>query len=160
MIFMIPMPGFIVEPITSVMKAGASIGAENLLLLLDYPVARTGVILQVGQYQLLVADACAGMRTLMMLEALGILYLNVLRHSSFVRNVGLALLIVPISFSANVIRVFILALVTYHLGDDAGQGFLHGFAGMVLFLVALSLMLGADGLLRWIGAPRGAGAPA
>ena len=94
-------------------------------------------MLQIGQYQLLVADACAGLQTLLTLEALGLFYLNVVRHTSAVRNVALALLIVPISFSANVIRVIALTLVTYYFGDAAGQGFLHGFAGMVLFLTAL-----------------------
>ena len=86
-----------------------------------------------------------------MLEALGILYLNVVRYSSALRNVTLALLIVPISFTANVIRVCVLALITYYWGDEAGQGFLHGFAGMVLFITALGLTISADTLLRRIG---------
>lgn len=60
------------------------------------------------------------------------------------RNVALALLIVPISFVANIVRVCILVLVTYHFGDEAGQGFVHGFAGMVLFIVALTLILLVD----------------
>ena len=55
----------------------------------------------------------------------------------------------PISFTANVIRVIVLTLVTYHYGDAAGQGFLHGFAGMVLFISALILILGVDGLLQY-----------
>lgn len=54
----------------------------------------------------------------------------------------------PISFTANVIRVIVLTLVTYHLGDEAGQGFLHDFAGMVLFLSALLLIVSVDSLLR------------
>ena len=45
----------------------------------------------------------------------------------------LAILIIPMSFIANIIRVMILVLVTYHFGDEAGQGFVHGAAGMVLF---------------------------
>jgi exosortase/archaeosortase family protein len=98
---------------------------------------------------LLVADACAGLQTLLTLEALGLFYLNVVRHTSPVRNVALALLIIPISFSANVIRVVTLTLVTYYFGDAAGQGFLHGFAGMVLFLTALVLILGVDSALQW-----------
>ena len=151
MIFMIPLPGFVVEPISQVMKMTVSSAAEFILFNLGYPIARTGVILQMGQYQLLVADACAGMRTLFMLEALGILYLNVVRYSSALRNVTLALLIVPISFTANVIRVCVLALITYYWGDEAGQGFLHGFAGMVLFITALGLTISADTLLRRIG---------
>jgi len=43
--------------------------------------------------------------------------------------------------------VIILVLVTYYLGDEAGQGFIHGFAGMVLFSVALVLTYGLDRLL-------------
>jgi exosortase B len=148
MVFMVPLPGFLLDPIGGLMKSGVSQAAAWLLHLLGYPIARTGVILQMGQYQLLVADACAGMRTLLMLEAFGILYLNVVRHSSLLRNVGLALLIVPISFTANVIRVVVLALITYYWGDEAGQGFLHGFAGIVLFASALALIVMADGLLR------------
>lgn len=154
MIFMVPLPGFIVDPVGQAMKTIVSIAAEFLLHAAGYPIARSGVILQLGQYQLLVADACAGMRTLFMLEALGILYLNLVRHSSFLRNVMLAILIVPISFAANIIRVIVLALITFHWGDEAGQGFLHGFAGMVLFLSALALTIFFDGLLRKVSPSR------
>jgi len=97
-----------------------------------------------------VADACAGMRTLFMLEAMGIFYLNVARYSSLLRNVTLGLLIVPISFTANMLRVIFLALLTYHFGDEVGQGYLHGFAGIVLFVIALILIISLDGLLRLI----------
>jgi exosortase/archaeosortase family protein len=54
---------------------------------------------------------------------------------------------VPVSFAANVVRVMILVLVTYHFGDAAGQGFIHQFAGLVLFAVALAMMAGVDALL-------------
>ena len=60
---------------------------------------------------------------------------------------ALAVLLIPIAFVANIVRVMILVLVTYHLGDEAGQGFVHGFAGMVLFMVALALMLLTDRLI-------------
>ncbi|MEC5163523.1 MULTISPECIES: exosortase B [unclassified Janthinobacterium] len=150
MLFMIPLPGPLVAAVTLPMKQAVSYVAEHLLFLFDYPVARSGVTLQIGQYQLLVADACAGLQTLLTLEALGLFYLNVVRHTSAFRNIALALLIVPISFTANVIRVCVLTLVTYYLGDAAGQGFLHGFAGMVLFLSALTLILGVDTLLQFI----------
>lgn len=148
MLFMIPLPSSVVDALTQPMKTAVSYAAEQILYAVGYPIARTGVTLQIGPYQLLVADACAGLHTLFTLEALGLLYLNVVRYSSAFRNVALAILIVPISFSANVIRVMVLTLVTYHLGDEAGQGFLHGFAGMVLFMTALMLIIGVDSLLR------------
>jgi exosortase B len=159
MLFMIPLPGGIVDALTMPMKMAVSYVAENILFWAGYPIARTGVILQIGQYKLLVADACAGLHTLFTLEALGLLYLNIIRHDALFRNVMLAILIVPISFAANVIRVMVLTLITYHFGDEAGQGFLHGFAGMVLFLSALLLIIGVDSLLQLGIKLRGHSAP-
>ncbi len=150
MLFMVPLPGGVVDLLTLPMKTAVSYVAEHVLYGLGYPISRTGVTLQVGQYALLVADACAGLHTLLTLEALGLLYLNLIRRDSVLRNVSLALLIVPISFASNVIRVVVLCMVTFHLGDAAGQGFLHWFAGMVLFLSALSLIMLADSLLHAI----------
>ena len=149
MMFMVPLPGPVVDAVTMPMKMAVSYVAELVLFNVGYPIARSGVILQVGQYKLLVADACAGLHTLFTLEALGLLYLNLVQRDSLVRNISLAILIVPISFIANVIRVMTLTLITYHFGDAAGQGFLHGFAGMVLFLSALLLIIGVDSLLHF-----------
>ncbi|MYM98014.1 exosortase B [Duganella vulcania] len=160
MLFMVPLPGPLVSQLTMPMKMAVSYATEHLLFMAGFPIARNGVILQIGQYQLLVADACAGLQTLLTLEALGLFYLNVVRHTSPFRNISLALLIVPISFSANVIRVMALTLITYFFGDAAGQGFLHGFAGMVLFITALVLILSLDTMLQWIVRKRAAAAAA
>lgn len=157
MLFMIPMPASVVDVLTLPMKIGVSAATEHLLYWAGYPIARSGVILTIGQYQLLVADACAGLNSLFTLEALGLLYMNLVRHPSLLRNVVLASLIVPISFTANTIRIVFLSLITYHLGDAAGQGFLHSFSGLVLFLSALMLIIGVDSALSWWAARRGAG---
>jgi exosortase B len=150
LLFMMPLPGPLVAAVTTPLKAAVSYVAENLMYLLGYPVARSGVVLHVGQYQLLVADACAGLNSMFTLEALGLLYMNLMGYTSAARNVTLAILIIPIAFVANVIRVMILVLVTYHFGDEAGQGFVHGFAGMVLFMAGLVLMLATDKLLGFV----------
>lgn len=150
LIFMVPLPGSFIDAVTLPMKMAVSYVADDVLFWLGYPIARVGVMLQVGQYQLLVADACAGMHTLISLEALGLLYLNLVKHDSLFRNITLAILIVPISFIANVIRVIILILITYYFGDEAGQGFVHGFAGMVLFIVALMLIMSVDSSLQYL----------
>ena len=148
LLFMVPLPGSVLVTVTGPLKAAVSAVAAELLHALGYPVSRAGVILTVGPYQLLVADACAGLNSMFTLEALGLLYLNLVNSTSTARNVTLAILIIPISFTANIVRVMILVLVTYHFGDEAGQGCVHRFAGMVLFLVGLCLMLSTDKLLR------------
>lgn len=146
LVFMLPLP---LDAITLPMKMAVSYVTETILFWFDYPIARSGVILQIGQYQLLVADACAGMHTLISLEALGLLYLNLVKHDSAIRNIVLAILIVPISFTANVIRVITLTLITYYFGNEAGQGFIHGFAGMLLFIVALVIIISVDSLIQY-----------
>jgi exosortase B len=156
LIFMIPLPGPLVVTLTTPLKSAVSTVAEWLLYHAGYPIARAGVILSIGPYQLLVADACAGLNSMFTLEALGLLYMNLMGHTSKARNVALAVLIIPIAFVANVVRVIILVLVTFHFGDAAGQGFVHDFAGMVLFIVGLVLMLTVDRVIgRFLPAKSG-----
>jgi len=147
MCFMVPLPEALVAAVTAPLKTAVSVVASSILYGLGYPIGRSGVMLTIGQYQLMVADACAGLNSMFTLEALGMLYMNLMRYKSMTRNVLLALALIPTAFCANVTRVIILVLVTYYFGDAAGQGFVHGFAGMVLFLVALMLMLVYDRLL-------------
>ena len=116
MLFMVPLPGAVVDTVTMPMKMAVSYMAEQILFWAGYPIGRSGVVLQIGQYMLLVADACAGLHTLLTLEALGLLYLSVVRRDSLFRNVSLAILIVPISFTANVSRALALSRFTHHWG--------------------------------------------
>lgn len=147
-LFVVPLPASVVDAVTQPMKIAVSYVAEQILYSLNYPVARDGVIINIGSYQLLVADACAGLNSLFTLEALGLLYMNVMRHESLFRNILLAIFIVPISFLANITRVILLALITYYWGDIAGQGFLHEFSGILLFITALLIIIGVDAILR------------
>lgn len=149
LLFMVPLPEVLVTALTTPLKSAVSAVASSLLYNTGYPVGRAGVILTIGPYQLLVADACAGLNSMFTLEALGLLYMKLMNYTSAGRNVTLALLLVPISFVANIVRVMILVLVTYYFGDAAGQGFIHGFAGMVLFMVALAIMLVVDKVLNF-----------
>lgn len=147
LLFTVPLPGVFVQAITVPLKIAVSTVAEFVLYHTGYPIARTGVILSIGQYQLLVADACSGLASIFTLEALGLLYMKLMNYTSALRNTFLAIAVIPIAFIANVARVVILVLVTYYLGDEVGQGFMHGFAGMVLFLLGLGMLLGLDGLI-------------
>ena len=148
LIFMVPLPNSLVDAITGPLKQWISDIVETLLYAAGYPIARTGVILQIGQYQLLVADACSGLHSMFSLTALGTLFMYITARKSRLHNALMLASILPIAFVANIVRVIILVLVTYHLGDEAGQGFLHGTAGMVLMLVALGIFFALDSLLK------------
>lgn len=150
LLFMIPLPGFFVDAVTGPLKQYISVIAEQVLYAAGYPIARSGVVLTVGQYQLLVADACSGLHSMFSLSAMGLLYLYLMEHTSRARNLIIMAAIIPIAFVANVVRVMVLILVTYHLGDEAGQGFLHGFAGIMLFIIGLLFLFLLDGILGFI----------
>lgn len=111
-------------------------------------------MITIGQYQLLVADACSGLHSMFSLAALGTLFMYIMKRESRAHNAIMLLAILPIAFISNIIRVIVLVLVTYHLGDEAGQGFLHGAAGMVLMLAALMFFFVLDGVLAWVFRPR------
>ena len=147
-IFMIPLPGILVDAVTGPLKQWISVIVVELLYRVGYPISRTGVILTIGQYQMLVADACSGLHSMYSLSALGTLFMYIMGRRSKVHNLIMLASILPIAFVANIVRVIALVLITYHFGDEAGQGFLHGAAGIVLMLVALTCFFALDTLLE------------
>jgi exosortase B len=148
LIFLVPLPGFVIASITGPLKSMVSQMVESVLYELGYPIARSGVMLSIGQYQLLVTDACSGLNSLYTLAALGLLYLYLTASGNIARTVCLLASILPIALAANFVRVLILTLITFHLGDEVAQSFLHEFAGMTLFAIALLLLLGLDAVLH------------
>jgi exosortase B len=145
--FLVPLPDFMLEAMTGPLKNKVSFATEFILHGVGYPISRNGVVLSIGQYQLLVADACSGLNSIFSLSAMGLLYLYLMQYRSRLRNLLLVLSLVPIAVLSNLVRVLFLVLLTYHAGDEAGQGFLHGFAGMFLFIVALMMLFAFDRLL-------------
>ena len=160
-VFMIPLPSMLVDAITGSLKGVIANIVESLLYTVGYPIARSGVILSIGQYQLQVADACSGLHSMFSLSALGTLFMYMMGRKRKLHHAIMLASILPVAFAANVIRVVTLVLITYYLGDEAGQGFLHGAAGMVLMIVALLFFFLLDRVLdRLIPLKRVAPAPA
>ena len=155
-VFMVPLPGTFTDALTGPLKQLISEIAEQVLYSAGYPIARNGVTLTIGQYQLLVADACSGLNTMFSLSALGMLFIYVMARASWLHNSIMLASILPIAFIANVIRVLVLILITFHFGDEAGQGYLHGSAGIVLLMVSLLALLGLDSILARVIKPRAA----
>jgi exosortase len=152
--FAIPLPASLIDLITSPLKTEISSVVTSILGAAGYPIARSGVIISIGQYQLLVADACSGMNSMLSLFALGTLFMYLMRRPSLMHNFWMFVAIAPIAFVANIARVIALVLVTFYLGDEAGQGFMHGAAGVLVLLVALGMLFGLDAALRRVVTPR------
>ncbi len=148
--FLIIPPGSLIVDLTQPLKIWISMSATELLHSFGYPVAHTGAIIQVGQYQLLVATACAGLMSIISLTAIGLLYVHLNWNSNLRRAAILMLAIVPIAVFANLVRVIILILLTYYSGSSVAQGFMHEAAGLITFAVSLGGMFAADSLLSFV----------
>jgi len=146
-IFLFPPPDSVVAAITQPLKLGISRWAVELLDMFGMPIARRGVTIQVDQYDILVAAACAGLNSIISLSAIGLFYIYMRHNANWRYALLLILVIVPVAVLANFVRVVLLILITYFMGDAYAQGFLHGFAGMVMFAVALLGIFGVDQLL-------------
>lgn len=159
LVFLIPLPGLLIDALTGPLKQYVSIIVNEMLYLAGYPIARTGVVLTIGPYQLLIADACSGLNSMYALTALGFLYAYLKQNVSKLHIALLLLSILPIAFATNIARVTVLSLLTYYFGDAAGQGFSHDFAAAAEFVIALVLLFTVDALLSRIlprAASRGA----
>lgn len=142
-----PPPDSMVAAVTQPIKIVISDTAVNLLSWAGYPIASSGVTIQIAQYELLVAAACAGLNSIISLTAICLFYVYI-RHNANYRYAALLLFaIIPAAVFANFMRVLILILVTYHYGDAAAQGFIHNFAGITLFALSLAAIFSLDFLL-------------
>lgn len=144
LLFAFPPPDTVVAIITQPLKIGISKAAIEMLYALGYPIAGAGVTIQIGQYQLLVAAACSGLNSLISLSAISLFYVYVRHQMDWQYAAFLILAIVPVAIFANLVRVLILILLTYHAGEAAAQGFLHNFAGMTMFITALLTIFAID----------------
>jgi exosortase len=145
--FSAPPPGWMLDAGTVPLKAFVSDLATQVLYSLGYPIAQNGVMIMIGNYQLLVKDACAGMNSIFALSAIGIFYVYVISNGTRIHNLILLLSILPITIAANFVRVLALVLIAYYGGVDAVEGVFHEVTGIGLFIVAVVLLLLVDACL-------------
>jgi len=145
-IFRFPPPDSLVATLTQPLKINISRAAVALLNACGMTIARKGVIIQVDQYDILVAAACAGLNSIISLSAIGLFYIYVRHNANWRYALFLMLAILPVAVLANFVRVLLLILITDFLGDSWAQGPFHGLAGMVMFAVALLSIFGIDRL--------------
>ena len=145
-LFIFPPPDTVVALLTQPIKIAISRAAIDLLHAAGYPIAGSGVTIVIGQYQLLIAAACAGLNSLISLSAIGLFYVYVRHNANWRYALLLMFAIVPVAILANAVRVLGLILITYHLGDQAAQGFLHSFSGITMFLISMLGIFAVDAL--------------
>ena len=148
LLFMLPMPETITLPLTHVLKLKLSVVAVALLSKLGFAVGNGGVVIFVDQYELLVESACSGLNSLIGLSAIGVFYAYV-HYQGRLRDCWPLLLgIIPIAIIANFVRVIVMVLAMHYGGDRFVKLYVHGAAGVLLFLIAMLLFVGLDRLVQ------------
>jgi exosortase len=139
LILMIPIPNLILQQVTFPLQLLASKLATDLLELVGVPVLRQGNLIYLAAMPLDIAEACSGIRSLLTLVTLAIIYGYLMETRMWVRVV-LALSAVPIAVAANSFRIFGTGLLVQYWDPDKAEGFFHTFSGWLIYVVALFML--------------------
>lgn len=147
LLMMIPIPTIVFNQITFPLQLLASQVAATVLPVLGVPVLREGNVINLPAMPLEVAEACSGIRSLMSLVALAIIYGYLLEKRLWVRWL-LALAAVPITVVANDVRIIGTGLLVQYWDPEAAEGYFHASWGWIIFVVSLIMLYALHGLVR------------
>jgi exosortase len=153
---MVPLPQSLVNIVAFPLQLIAADWAVDILYQLRIPALREGNIIHLPETTLFVAEACSGLRSLMALITLGVVFAYFFRKSWGERIIIVASTI-PIAIIVNGMRVALTGILTYRFGEKAAEGAIHEFQGLITFGAAFILLLALAGLLsklwpdRWRG---------
>lgn len=147
LILMIPIPAIIFNQITFPLQLLASKVASITLPLMGVPVLREGNVIILPAMTLEVAEACSGIRSLMSLATLSVIYGYLMERSVGLRAV-LALASIPIAVAANSFRIVGTGLLVQYWDPEKAQGFFHEFSGWLIFVVSLVMLYLLHRILR------------
>jgi exosortase len=146
LLFLFPIPAIIYAHITLPLQIFASSVAEAVLNTIGIPVLRDGNILELPHDKLSVVEACSGIRSLLSMSFLALVYAYFFDRNVWMRWVLLAATI-PIAIAANAARVTLAGVLSEYSAGLA-RGVFHLFEGWVLFVAALSLLVAIHQLCR------------
>ena len=147
LVLMVPIPAIILNQITFPLQIFASKLAAWSLPLCGVPVLREGNIINLPAMPLEVAQACSGIRSLLSLATLAVMYGYLLEKRVLVRIV-LALASIPVAVAANGFRIFGTGLLVQYWDPEKAEGFFHQFSGWLIFVVSLLLLFGVHWCIR------------
>jgi len=152
LLLMIPIPAIIFNQIAFPLQLLASRFGETTLWAMQIPVLREGNVITLANTQLEVAEACSGIRSLISLLTLGIVYGYFMHPSVWVRTL-LALATIPVAILANGFRVAGTGIAAHYYGPEAAEGFFHTFSGWLVFLAAFAMLFLMHRVIAWWAPP-------
>ncbi len=152
---MIPLPQSIVNIVAFPLQLFAAQMAVAVMQTAGIPTLLEGNIIHLATTQLFVAEACSGLRSLMALITLGIVFAYFFRKNPWERAVLVASTI-PIAILVNAFRVALTGFLTYYVDPKFAEGAIHEWQGLFTFGIAFACLLGEAWLLEKITSQRSA----
>jgi exosortase len=146
LILMVPLPSIVFNKITFPLQMWASQAGELGISALNIPVLREGNIIVLAHAKLEVVEACSGIRSLVSLLTLGIVYAYFIDGRMSVRWL-ISLSAVPVAIISNAMRITGTGVAAHYYGAGAAEGFFHSFSGWAVFAVAFVAMLAVKQLV-------------
>lgn len=159
MLLMVPLPAIIFNKIAFPLQLLASHVGEKTISAMDIPILREGNVLILANATLEVAEACSGIRSLVSLFTLGIVFGYFVDRRPWVRAT-IALSAIPVAIMANGLRVASAGVAAHYMGKAGVEGLFHEFSGWVVFVLAFVMMFALQRLLHRIAPPRPVSKPA
>lgn len=153
LLLMLPLPGFIYSNLTFPLQILSSKWAVAFLNLAGVLAFREGNVIDLGFTRLQVVEACNGLRFILPLFTLGVLF-AFWKYKPLWKRLVLVVATVPIAITANILRIGGTGVLSKYWGEEAAQGFFHGFSGWAVFMLSFALFLGLNWLLGLVPAPR------
>lgn len=147
LLLMVPLPESLVNVVAFPLQLIAAKWAVWALQALSMPVLLEGNIIHLASGDLFVAEACSGLRSLMALLTLGVVFAHFFRRDHPVQQIFLVASTIPIAIFVNAIRVALTGLLANSYGFEVAGGFIHDFQGLITFSIAFVLLLGEAKLL-------------
>jgi exosortase len=147
LLLMIPIPTIVFNQATFPLQLLTSKVASTTLPWMGVPVLREGNVIRLPAMALEVAEACSGIRSLMSLTTLAVIYGYLMERKPSIR-VLLALASIPIAVVANSFRIVGTGLLVQYWDPEKAQGFFHEFSGWLIFLVSVTMLYLAHHLLQ------------
>ena len=149
LLLMIPIPAIVFNQIVFPLQLVASRAGEAAVSAAGIPVLREGNVIILANTTLEVAEACSGIRSLVSLLTLAIVFGYFTDRRAGVR-IAIALAAVPVAIAANALRVAGTGIAAHYYGVEAAEGFFHSFSGWIVFIAAFAMLFGFIRLLRWL----------
>ncbi len=138
--FALPVPNIIFNQIAFPLQLIASDYATRAIKLFGIPALREGNVIELAQMKLQVVEACSGIRSLVSLTALAVVYVYFFESKRW-KQIALVIAVIPIAVAANAARVAVTGVLAHHYGIKTAEGFMHSFSGLAVFMVAVVLLL-------------------